>query len=95
MGRVLHRSEALRILKAKLAAVEEEHQVESAVDEDVQTIIDARAEAQALAALFDFLKDCKIEPTNSLLRIFKRYIFKRYLHPSLTATRGRVRGLDS
>jgi hypothetical protein len=49
--------------------------VESAVDEDVQTIIDARAEAQALAALFDFLKDCKIEPTNSLLRIFKRLHF--------------------
>jgi hypothetical protein len=78
------RLEALRILKAKLAAIEEEHYVEFAVHEDRREL-DTKAEAQALAAVFDFLKNCKIAPTNSLLRIFKRYLRPSKTHASTPA----------
>ena len=64
----MHRLEALRILEAKLAAIEED-QAECAENEDSRPI-DAKAEARALAAVFDFLNNCKIAPTDSLLRIF-------------------------
>jgi hypothetical protein len=42
----MHRLEALRILEAKLAAIEEEHQAECAENEDSRPI-DAKAEARA------------------------------------------------
>jgi hypothetical protein len=80
---VMHRLEALRILKAKLAAIEEEHHVEFAVQDRRE--LDTKAEAQALAAVFDFLKNCKIAPTNSLLRIFKRYLRPSKTHASTPA----------
>jgi hypothetical protein len=71
---VMHRLEALRILKAKLGSVEESRHAALSENEDLREAIDAKAEAQALAAVFDFLKTCKIAPSNSLLRIFKRYL---------------------
>jgi len=36
--------------------------------------VDAKAEARALAAIFDFLQHCKIVPTESLVRVFRRYL---------------------
>lgn len=66
--------EALRILEARLAAIEEERHTEIAEHEELRVSIDAKAEARALGAVFDFLKDCKIAPTDSLLRIFRRYL---------------------
>ena len=59
-GRVMHKLEAIKILEAKLAAIEREHRAEFAGDEDMRDQADSTAEAKALAALFDFLKDCKI-----------------------------------
>jgi len=96
----MHKLEALRILEAKLKSVEEERHAELAKNENLREAIDAKAEAQALTAVFDFLKNCKIAPSNSLLRIFKRYlrpsrtqdpIVGQQQHPS----RGRAKRLDS
>ena len=56
----MHKLEAIKILEAKLAAIEREHHAEFASDEDMRDQSDAKAEARALAAVFDFLKDCKI-----------------------------------
>jgi hypothetical protein len=81
----MHRLEALRILEAKLAAIEEEHHAEFAENEDLREPIDAKAEARALSAVFDFLKNCKIAPTDSLLRIFKRYLRPSKNHASTPA----------
>jgi hypothetical protein len=66
--------EALRILKTKLAAIDQEHDAEFAVQDSERESIDAKAEAQALSAIFDFLKECKISLPDSLLRIFRRYL---------------------
>ncbi len=66
--------EAVQILQAKLADIEEEHQAELAASEDLRERIDAKAEARALTAVFDFLQNCKIAPSESLLRIFRRYL---------------------
>ena len=71
---VMHKLEAMRILEAKLKSVEEERHAELAKNEDLEAAIDAKAEAQALSAVFDFLRACKIVPSNSLIRIFKRYL---------------------
>jgi hypothetical protein len=73
---MMHRLEALQILKAKLAAIEEEHNSEFAENEDARERIDAKAEARALAVL-DFLQNCKIAHPDSLLRIFRRYLRPR------------------
>jgi hypothetical protein len=70
----MHKLEAKRILEAKLKSVEEERHSKLAENEDLRDVIDAKAEAQALSAVFDFLKTSKIAPGNSLLRIFKRYL---------------------
>jgi hypothetical protein len=64
----------VEILQAKLADIEEEHQAELAASEDLREQIDAKAEARALTAVFDFLQNCKIAPSESLLRIFRRYL---------------------
>ena len=71
---VMHKLEALRILETKLKSVEEERQAELADNENLRDPIDAKAEARALSAIFEYLKSCKIAPSNSLLRIFKRYL---------------------
>jgi hypothetical protein len=70
----MHKLEALQVLKAKLAAIEQEHHAECADNEQAREPIDAKAEARALAAVFDFLRDCKISHTDSLLRILERYL---------------------
>jgi hypothetical protein len=64
----------LQTLKTKLAAIEQEHHAECADNEQARESIDAKAEARALAAVFDFLRDCKISHTDSLLRILERYL---------------------
>jgi hypothetical protein len=55
----MHKLEALRILEVKLAAIEQEHRAELAAREGAREQIDAKAEARMLAAVFDFLRDCK------------------------------------
>jgi Sec-independent protein translocase protein TatA len=66
--------EALRILKTRLETIDQEHDAEFAVDESEREALDAKAEALALSAIFDFLKECKITLPDSLLRIFRRYL---------------------
>ena len=84
-GRVMHQLEAIKILEATLAATEQEHHAEfAASDEDIRHQADAKAEAKALAAVIDFLKDCKISHRNSLLRILERYLRRK-----LTTGQGR------
>ena len=80
----MHKLEAIKILETKLAAIEQEHYVEFAGNEDMMDQADAKAEAKALAAVFDFLKDCKIPHGDSLLRILERYLRRKS-----TAGRGR------
>jgi hypothetical protein len=66
--------DALEILSAKLTAVEQEHQTELETNVDLRDSIDARAEARALTAVLDFLQNCKVVPSESLLRLFRRYL---------------------
>jgi hypothetical protein len=59
------------------------HNAELADDEGQRELIDNKAEAQTLAAVFDFLRDCKISHTASLLRILERYLRRKAMrHPS-------------
>ena len=55
----MHKLEAIKFLEARLAAIERDHNDELA-SEGTRSEADARAEAKALAATYDFLKDCKI-----------------------------------
>ena len=71
---VMQKLEALRLLEAKLAVIEQDHEAELAENEDLREEADARAEARALTAVFDFLQNCKVKPTESLLRLFRRYL---------------------
>jgi hypothetical protein len=73
----MHKLEALEVLKTKLAAIEQEHHAECADNEEAREPIDTKAEARALAAVFDFLRDCKISHTASLLRILERYLRRK------------------
>jgi hypothetical protein len=69
----MQKLEALRILEAKLASIEQEHGTDR---EGTREQVDARAEAKALAAVFDFLRDSKISHRASLLRALERYLRK-------------------
>jgi hypothetical protein len=71
---VMRKQEALRILAGKLAAIEREHRAECADNEEGRQPIDAKAEARALAAVFDFLRDSKISHTDSVRRVLERYL---------------------
>ena len=71
---VMRKQEALRILAAKLAAIEREHHAECVDNEEERQPIDAKAEARALAAVFDFLRDSKISHTDSVRRVLERYL---------------------
>jgi hypothetical protein len=71
----MHKLEAIKFLEARLAAIEQEHDYELA-SEDTRSEADARAEAKALAAVYDFLKECKIS-RQSLLRILERYLRRK------------------
>ncbi|HEX2448103.1 MAG TPA: hypothetical protein VHK26_07950 [Methyloceanibacter sp.] len=66
--------EALQILRAKLVDIEEDRNAELAASEAAREAIDAKAEARAISAVFDFLQDCKVKPSESLLRLFRRYL---------------------
>jgi hypothetical protein len=85
--------EALRLLKTRLAAIDQEHDAEFAVHESEREAIDAKAEAQALSAIFDFLKECKITLPDSLLRVFRRYLRTPKHDISSHKARARTRSL--
>ena len=70
----MRKDDAWKILQAKLAEIEQEHDSELAESAGLREPIDAKAEARALSAVFDFLQNCKITPTESLLRVFRRYL---------------------
>jgi len=72
----MNKLEAVKVLETRLAAIEREHDDELA-GEDTRSETDARAEAKALAAAYDFLKDCKISHRQSLLRILERYLRRK------------------
>jgi hypothetical protein len=73
-GAVMRKEDALKILQAKLAEIEQEHDSELAGSEELREPVDAKAEARALSAVFDYLQNCKLTPTESLLRVFRRYL---------------------
>lgn len=73
-GAVMRKEDARTILQAKLAEIEQEHESELAGGESLREPIDTKAEARALGAVFDFLQNCNIVPTESLLRVFRRYL---------------------
>jgi hypothetical protein len=75
MAVAMHKLEA-RFLEARLAAIEREHHDEVA-SEETMSEADARAEAKALAAVYDFLKKCKISHRQSLIRILERYLRRK------------------
>jgi hypothetical protein len=70
----MRKEDALKILAGKLAEIEQEHDQELEGNDALRAPIDAKAEARALTALFDFLQICKIAPTESLLRVFRGYL---------------------
>jgi len=73
-GTAMRKDDALKILQAKLTEIEQDHELELDGAEEHREPIDARAEARALGAIFDFLQNLKIVPTESLLRVFRRYL---------------------
>ena len=72
----MRKLEAMQFLEARLAAIEREYHDELA-NEDTRSEADARAEAKVLAAVYDFLKDCKISHRQSLLRVLERYLRRK------------------
>jgi hypothetical protein len=70
----MQRLEALRLLEAKLAIIEQDRETELTQNDGLPEEVDAKAEARALGAVFDFLENCKVARTGSLLRLFKRYL---------------------
>ena len=70
----MRKDDALKILQAKLAEIEQEHDQELEGSEDRRETIDAKSEARALGAVFDYLQNLKLMPTESLLRVFRRYL---------------------
>jgi hypothetical protein len=72
---VMDKLEAIKVLETRMAAIEREHDDELA-GADTRSDTDAR-EAKALAATYDFLKDCKIAHRQSLLRILERYLRRK------------------
>jgi hypothetical protein len=73
----MHKLGAIKILEIELAAIEREHHAELAGNEDTRDQADAKAEVKALAAVFDFLRDCEIPHGDSLLRILERYLRRK------------------
>jgi hypothetical protein len=73
-GAAMRKEDALKILQAKLAEIEQEHDSELAESEGLREPVDTKAEARALSAVFDYLQNCKLTPTESLLRVFRRYL---------------------
>jgi len=90
-GAVMRKEDALKILQAKLAEIEQDHDLELEGEEEPREPIDAKAEARALTAIFDFLQNCKIAPTESLLRVFRRYLCGTKTRTPITEQRRQVR----
>jgi hypothetical protein len=96
----MHKLEAIKILETRLAAIEQEHHAEFAGNEDIRDQADAKAEAKALAAVFDFLKDCKISHRDSLLRILERYLRRKstagrgHDAPAIQGAKGIIAGIN-
>lgn len=76
MAIVMRKLEAINFLEERLAAIEREYYDELA-SENTRGEAGARAEAKAMAAVYDFLKDCKISHRQSLLRILERYLRRK------------------
>ena len=91
----MRKQDALDILAAKLADIEQDHESELAGREHSRKPIDAKAEARALTAVFDFLESCKITPTESLLRVFRRYLRPTKTHTPITEQRRPTRSRAS
>jgi hypothetical protein len=72
----MNKLEAIKVLATRLAAIEQDHDEELA-GEDARSETDARGEAKTLAAVYDFLKDCKISHRQSLLRILEHYLRRK------------------
>jgi len=60
---MMRKEDALKILQAKLAEIEQDDDLELEGEDEPREPIDAKAEARALTAIFDFLQNCKIAPT--------------------------------
>src|SRR5262245_18538694 len=69
----MQKLEALKMLEAKSASIEQEYGTDT---HGTPKHFDARAAAKALAAVFDFLRDCKIPHRASLLRVLEHYLRK-------------------
>jgi hypothetical protein len=91
----MRKDDALKILLAKLAEIEQDHELELEDKEDRREPIDARAEARALGALFDFLQNLRIAPTESLLRVFRRYLRSTKAHTPIMEQRRQPRSRAS
>jgi hypothetical protein len=90
-GAVMRKEDALKILQAKLAEIEQDHDLELEGEDEPREPIDAKAEARALTAIFDFLQNCKIALTESLLRVFRRYLCGTKTQTPITEQRRQVR----
>jgi hypothetical protein len=83
----MRKEDARTILQAKLAEIEQEHDQELEGSEALREPIDAKSEARALGAVFDFLQSCKIAPTESLLRVFRHYLRSAKVHTPIIEQR--------
>ena len=84
---MMRKQDALAILAAKLAEIEQEHDLELEDKAALREPADAKAEARALSAVFDFLQNCKIAPSESLLRVFRRYLRSTKAHTPIAVER--------
>ncbi len=84
VGAEMQKPEALRLLEIKLAAIEQDHATEIEINAASHDEADTRAEARALTAILDFLENCKIKPSASLLRVFRRYLRGAKRHTPLS-----------
>jgi hypothetical protein len=89
------KEDALKILQAKLAEIEQDHDLELEDEDEPREPINAKAEARTVTAIFDFLQDCKIVPTESLLRVFRRYLYGTKTHTPITEQRRQPRSRAS
>ena len=64
-------------MEIELAAIEQGHHAELAGNEDMRDQANAKAEVKALAAVVEFLRECKISYSDSLVRILERYLRRK------------------
>jgi hypothetical protein len=83
----MRKEDALKILAAKLVEIEQEHDQEIEGNEERREAVDVKAEARALTAIFDFLQNSRIAPSESLLRVFRRYLRTAKTHAPVAEQR--------